>query len=132
MFSYYQPKQGSALYQYYKAGTVGAAFMITGTVLYLIFAFFMLIKASTGMAGRCLHHFFKNYYVLYYVGFAAALCQSLGWGLYLQLVPKNYKFRYPVWVFLANWISALIVVLVIFVRKVSQRGKKKRSYVNIT
>lgn len=105
--------------------------MLSGTVLFLVFAFFMLVKASTGMAGRCLHRLFKNYYVLYYLGIIAAFCQALGWGLFQALVPKTHHFNYPFWIFMIVWICNSVTVLAIFIRKMSQRKVKPGSYINI-
>lgn len=130
-FVYYPQRSTFALYPYYKSGAVGASFMLSGTVLFIVYAFFMLIKASTGMAGRCLHRFFKNYYILYYLGIIAAFCQALGWGLFHALVPRQYRFNYPFWIFMIVWIVNSLIVLAIFIRKMSQRKVKPGSYINI-
>lgn len=106
--------------------------MITGVTLYFMFMVFMFIKASTGLAGRCLSRVFNHYYVLYYIGFVAVFLQALGWGLYSRLVPHTYKFRWPFYVYLVNWIVLAGLVIAVFTRKILQGNAKRGGWLSLT
>jgi len=130
-FVFYSNKRTSSLYPYYKAGALGGAFIIAGIILYFMFMVFMFIKASTGLAGRCMHRVFNNYYVLYYLGLVAVFIQALGWGLFLHYVPRTFKLRYPFYIFLFNWITIGFVVVGVFVRKIVQGNAKRGGWMSI-
>lgn len=130
--TFYSTLKTGSLYSYYKAGAVGAAFMITGTLLVFVFMVFLFLKASSGMASRCMKNVINHYYGLYYLGFISVFSCALGWGLWYHYVPHTYGFRYPFWLYMVSWIIEALVVLAIFARKIIQGNAKRGGWMSIS